>query len=163
MKSVQHQDCINSLQEVYKHYERDFSIREYEIIREQLFDLPHSMTIVSKFKTWTNAKKQSGIVVTNNKKRNTKKSLKHIEVDGIEKTLKVCSQCEKPKVLDEFHLHKTGIAGRNSRCKACYNAYKRRFHHENKERMNLKNKIYYLNNKEAVLERIKKHNELTTK
>ena len=60
--------------------------------------------------------------------------------------MKVCNTCEVEKPLEEFHKHKSGKFGRNSRCKKC--AYKKRREH-------------WVNNRDKYVESSKVHREKT--
>ena len=160
MKSVTHEDCIHALKAAHNYFKRNFSKDEYHKWRDMDPSIPNEMTIISKFGKWNKAKEQAGIDLSINKirpfaRRSINRSVEvrhhgHISV-------KECKQCEETKSLEEFHRLKTGVAGRNSRCKECYNSYKRQHHHANKEKMNQKSKLYYQNNREQVLKRHKEY------
>ena len=44
---------------------------------------------------------------------------------------KECTSCGEEKVLSEFHKHKFGTYGRQSRCKVCQNAANRERYRQN--------------------------------
>lgn len=59
---------------------------------------------------------------------------------------KVCTGCNERKPLTEFHKNKRVSDGYQSRCKVCAKKY----HQENKDRINERNKQYYQENKDRI-------------
>ena len=141
------QECIQILQTVYEYYKGNFSVTDYNSFKKNHLGFPDSNTIIKKFGSWNKAKESAGIDISQQckSKNGNKFGRKKIILSSSEKT---CNTCGIMKPLEEFHVLKSGVGGKNSKCKECYNSYKRIFHHENKERMNLKNKIYYQENLE---------------
>lgn len=86
---------------------------------------------------------------------------------------KVCSKCKEEKHLDDFYKTKAIKSGFVSACKKCNSLKGKKYHKNNKEKINKckknyyannknitlgRQKIYYENNKEAIKVRHKKYN-----
>lgn len=160
-RAVSESQCIAALKKAFTYFERNFTRTEYNTWRNYREGTPSSEKIISTFNTWNEAKKHAGIDLPMEKK---KKASIELFIDG--EKAKKCRKCGELKVLAEFHRTKNGAMGRSAHCKGCVNEHKRNYHHENKERMNLKSEIYYKENREKVLERQKRnrtYKEMTTR
>jgi len=63
---------------------------------------------------------------------------------------KICSKCEKEKLLEEFYADKTKKEGLRHSCKECDKQNKKQYYKKNKEKIGLKHKEYYVFNKEKI-------------
>lgn len=63
---------------------------------------------------------------------------------------KVCTKCNKEKLLSEFSRHKTGKDGFHSQCKACQAEYAHDYFKANKEKVTERNRNYAKRNQERL-------------
>jgi len=95
------------------------------------------------------------------KKRQADRLKNLIENDLLPKS-KVCTQCTKEKLLEEFHKHTGCKYGVESRCTACRAKYKKQYIQDNPEIQKKRveyGKQYRQNNKDAVSEYAKQYCE----
>ena len=64
--------------------------------------------------------------------------------------MKICTKCENIKSLTEYHKHSTSNDGYQTICKICRNELSKKYHKNNKDKINKKSKEYRQNNKEKI-------------
>lgn len=67
---------------------------------------------------------------------------------------KICTNCQVPKILTDYHKSKNGRYGVKSICKACKIELANTHYIDNKEQHLEHKKEYYLQNKDAVVRRV---------
>lgn len=72
---------------------------------------------------------------------------------------KPCLGCGEIKLLSEFHIQKTGVGGRTSRCIVCENARVLSNRNANKLHANAQGREWYMRNKEKRTLSIKKYHQ----
>lgn len=90
---------------------------------------------------------------TNNYK---KQWIKPIDIITFE-TMKICTECNTEKLLNSFHKSKEGKYGVKSICKNCKIKLSNKHYTDNKEDVLEQKKLYYINNKKIIVERIMKY------
>ena len=63
-----------------------------------------------------------------------------------------CRKCGLLKSLEDYPKHKRYKTGRQSKCKKCYNEYIKEYRNRNPEKVKEAQSLYYLNNREQILE-----------
>jgi tellurite resistance-related uncharacterized protein len=72
----------------------------------------------------------------------------------MEKQQKICTNCQIPKVLTDYHNSKTGKYGVKSVCKMCKIELANIHYTDNKEKHLEQKKEYYIQNKDCVVQRV---------
>ena len=66
-------------------------------------------------------------------------------------TMKICTDCNESKHLDNFSLKNKRTGARNSKCKKCHNIYVNKHYHKNKEKYIERNKQHRENIKNKII------------
>jgi hypothetical protein len=69
--------------------------------------------------------------------------------------MKTCVECNLEKNLIEYSLNKNSKDGLNNRCKDCCSQRNKQRYLEKKEHIKEQSSLYYLNNKQSVLDKLK--------
>jgi hypothetical protein len=69
--------------------------------------------------------------------------------------MKTCVECSLEKNLIEYSLNKNSKDGLNNRCKDCCSQRNKQRYLEKKEHIKEQSSLYYLNNKQSVLDKLK--------
>jgi len=83
------------------------------------------------------------------------KLLKHKIIDGIE--LKKCSVCHQWIPIKEFHKNLERVDGLAIRCKTCTKEIGRKYYQKNKKKINTKNALWKIKNREKINKDRRKH------
>jgi hypothetical protein len=72
---------------------------------------------------------------------------------------KICKECGKEKETTEFYVAKSNKDGLTSKCKICRAISDKEYRENNKEKLSERAKIYYKENTESILIRVKEYNK----
>lgn len=70
---------------------------------------------------------------------------------------KLCSGCKEITIIEGFRKHRTGFAGRASRCRKCEAVQAETYRVANKEKIREINKRYYISNRDLIREKQRKY------
>jgi hypothetical protein len=73
--------------------------------------------------------------------------------------MKKCSKCGIEKDSSDFHKNKRSADGLQGWCSACMKSYGKRYHHENREKISTRKRVYTIKNKSRIAKRMKLYNQ----